>query len=882
MRKSTKFAAVLTSAMLLPWNVMTVSAAATKLAGDVDHSGDVNVNDVILLSRYVTEDAKAKIDEAGLVNADMDRNECWNTDDVNAILRLIAGIDKPEDYAFEDEKEEEKEVIVPERDPAYLHLNGSSITFEGENVSVSGSTATISASGSYYLDGTLNGGQVIVNVPDEKADPGTVKLFLQGVNMTNDSAPVIMIENAENTSINLAEDTENVLSDGTTEPKAEEADHAVLHAKDDMTIKGDGKLTIQAGTQYGIHCGNDLKINGGVTRIETLNADAVRGKTSVTIKSGTLEIDSEGDGIKSTQGSLEMQDGNVTIKAGNDAVQAETNMVISGGNLLACGDRGLTAAEGIDISGGSVLATATDEPSAEIANAMQLSFTKEWSKNNPISVTDQSGDLKFEKNTHKKFRYATVFDENIADGCEVYAGGIAVQHDGSGTFDADGSYENVNNTTAAKLLYAPLFDQSQVHKVEIEMADWNNFIANADKEEYVSATVTVDGERFENVGVRTKGYSSLMFVSQAKHDKFSLRIQFNKFDKLQNYHGLTEICLNNMYSDPSCMRDTLCYNALHDLGGYAPNTAYSDLYVNGSLYSFYFLAEQPGTTLAERYATSDDACFYKANSSYCTMESSMKPTELDLKFGDDVNCDHIAELTRAINNFNPNQPQEIEKIMDVSSFLKGFAVNAVMCNYDSYNGQIAHNYYLQYDQGKFYYVGWDYNLCLGNFMDYGASVNSDILTALYSTTENERPMVSNLLKNEAYKKEYVGYVREIVEMYSDPQPVVDGIASTIRSHVKADPRFFFTADQFESNIVKSANGLQVQGGNNGGGMWGGNFGGGNWGGDFGGGNWGGNFGGGMWGGFGGGLFSFGGDSVSIIDFMVRRAEVIESALAGKY
>ncbi len=135
-------------------------------------------------------------------------------------------------------------------------------------------------------------------------------------------------------------------------------------------------------------------------------------------------------------------------------------------------------------------------------------------------------------------------------------------------------------------------------------------------------------------------------------------------------------------------------------------------------------------------------------------------------------------------------------------------------------------------------------------------------------------------------------------MYSQPEQTVDGIATLIRSHVKADPRFFFTGDQFETNIAKSANGLQVNDGggwnmwgnpggdqNGGWNMWGGNNGGWNmWSTEIGAdeGGWGG-FGGGGWGGFGGfggggALFSYGGENVSIVDFMIKRNEVIRSAL----
>jgi hypothetical protein len=107
---------------------------------------------------------------------------------------------------------------------------------------------------------------------------------------------------------------------------------------------------------------------------------------------------------------------------------------------------------------------------------------------------------------------------------------------------------------------------------------------------------------------------------------------------------------------------------------------------------------------------------------------------------------------------------------------------------------------------------------------------------------------------------YYGYVKQIVNYYSDPEKTVKSHASLISDHVKADPRFFFTYDQYEKNIAKSANGLQSGNGRgNGMGMWGG-------------GGFGFNFG------MNGGLFSYGGDSVSIVDFMIKRNEYIHSKL----
>ena len=118
--------------------------------------------------------------------------------------------------------------------------------------------------------------------------------------------------------------------------------------------------------QPAIVCNNDLKFTGGVLYINTLNEDAeaapdaVKGKSSVTVKGGNVIISSKGDGIKSSKGTISVEGGILSIKAGKDAIQAETDINISGGDVSAFGDKGLTAAGNVNISGGKVVATADE------------------------------------------------------------------------------------------------------------------------------------------------------------------------------------------------------------------------------------------------------------------------------------------------------------------------------------------------------------------------------------------------------------------------------------------------------------------------------------------------------------------------------------------
>ncbi len=60
--------------------------------GDVNCDGDVKINDVILLNRFLAEDASAIVSEQGMLNAECDGVNGVNGNDSIAILKMLAGL----------------------------------------------------------------------------------------------------------------------------------------------------------------------------------------------------------------------------------------------------------------------------------------------------------------------------------------------------------------------------------------------------------------------------------------------------------------------------------------------------------------------------------------------------------------------------------------------------------------------------------------------------------------------------------------------------------------------------------------------------------------------------------------------------------------------
>ena len=68
------------------------------------------------------------------------------------------------------------------------------------------------------------------------------------------------------------------------------------------------------------------------------------------------------------------------------------------------------------------------------------------------------------------------------------------------------------------------------------------------------------------------------------------------------------------------------------------------------------------------------------------------------------------------------EPEKIERVLNVDQTLWMLALNNIMGNLDSYNGLLSHNFYLcRTADGRFTPIMWDLNLSFGGFMSDGTS-----------------------------------------------------------------------------------------------------------------------------------------------------------------
>ena len=269
-----------------------------------------------------------------------------------------------------------------------LKLAGTSATVENNNgcVEIADKSATITCPGAYYVTGESSDFQVVVNTPGAENE-GNTGIYLHNATIKSSNAP-ILVKNADKTVLHLVKGTTNVVEDGNGNHLfvkingSQDTAKAAIYSRDDLNIKGAGTLTVKGKFKNGIQCSNDLKIKNGNITVEA-EENAIKGKGSLQISGGTLNLTAKkGDALESDEceegndgkcksfidgkGIVDIRGGNITVKAGDDGIQAAHYVMVSDSTepstvKVTSTGKGLVAEKFIYVNGGNINVTADDD-----------------------------------------------------------------------------------------------------------------------------------------------------------------------------------------------------------------------------------------------------------------------------------------------------------------------------------------------------------------------------------------------------------------------------------------------------------------------------------------------------------------------------------------
>lgn len=310
----------------------------------------------------------------------------WPGPVVSSSSVVIPGGSNPGNESGDDENDNEDSRTL-DGSQILLKLAGTTAAVENNNgcVEVADKSATITCPGAYYVTGESSDFQVVVNTPGAENE-GNTGIYLHNATIKSSNSP-ILVKNADKTVIHLVKGTTNVVEDGngnhlfTKVNGAQDTSKAAIYSRDDLNIKGAGTLTVKGKFKNGIQCSNDLKIKNGNITVEA-EENAIKGKGSLQISGGVLNVTAKkGDGLESDEceeaggackdtvagkGIVEISGGNITIKAGDDGIQAANYILVNDSaeastiKVTSTG-KGMVATKFIYVNGGDINVTADDD-----------------------------------------------------------------------------------------------------------------------------------------------------------------------------------------------------------------------------------------------------------------------------------------------------------------------------------------------------------------------------------------------------------------------------------------------------------------------------------------------------------------------------------------
>ncbi len=282
--------------------------------------------------------------------------------------------------------------------------------------------------------------------------------------------------------------------------------------------------------------------------------------------------------------------------------------------------------------------------------------------------------------------------------------------------------ETAASDTGANASDVDLFDSSVVHSISVDFdqADYDAmidvFTETGDKE-WISATVTIDGVVYENVGLRLKGNSSLFGLTAATSgnpEDLPWLIRLNKFVEGEDHQDHEEIVIRSN-STETALNEAVAQELLSLTGLASQDPIATAFTVNGGETELRLAVENPDEEWFEDNFADEDGLLYKADSdgdySYRGDDADSYTDVFDQEVGDD-DMAPLIDFLDFINNADDTAfADELGERLDVDAFATYLAFQDLIGNADDIDGR-GNNSYLQYDTTteQFTVVSWDLNL----------------------------------------------------------------------------------------------------------------------------------------------------------------------------
>ncbi len=255
------------------------------------------------------------------------------------------------------------------------------------------------------------------------------------------------------------------------------------------------------------------------------------------------------------------------------------------------------------------------------------------------------------------------------------------------------------------------------------------------------------------------------------------------------------------------MKEYLAYEMFSAMGVVTPAYSYVNITLNGEPWGLYLAVEAEDKSFVERVYGSLEGHLYLpeglGSDLLYTGDNASDYAGIKNGAAYKVSDSDFEKVITMIKNLN--EGSDLENYIDADATLRYFAVNTFLVNYDSYQGNPKHNYYLYEEDGVCTILPWDFNQSFAGFGSSSAqeAVNHSIDAPVSGTTLEERPLLGKLLEVPEYKELYYQYLDELVSTYIDSglfNETIDRIDLLITTYVENDASALCTYQEYESSL----------------------------------------------------------------------------------
>ncbi|MFT3878598.1 MAG: CotH kinase family protein [Gemmatales bacterium] len=247
---------------------------------------------------------------------------------------------------------------------------------------------------------------------------------------------------------------------------------------------------------------------------------------------------------------------------------------------------------------------------------------------------------------------------------------------------------------------------------EAELEDFHGTDAD------IPATITVDGKKYSNVGVRFRGMSSYMGVGRGF--KRSLNLNMDMADSKQRLHGYKTLNLLNSHEDATYLSSVL-YSHIARQYIPAPKANMVKVVINGENWGVYVNVEQFNKDFLEENYHTTKGTRWKVQGSpmgrggleYIGDDVEQYKRRYEIKSNDNAKSwKALINLCKVLNQTPPDKLEEaLKPILDIDNVLWFIALDVAVINGDGYWTRASdYSIYLD-DKGKFHVIPHDMNEC---------------------------------------------------------------------------------------------------------------------------------------------------------------------------